>query len=73
MLLRVKQYIASMQESEQTFDDYFLAYVKKIQDKNITQEVKKQLRFNLLQLSHLDKQIEADYRKMVNDLHAKFN
>lgn len=67
MLKRVKQTIKSMQDSNQTFENYFIEYMKMVQDKNIDREVKNQIRFGVLQLSHLDRQIEYDYRKMVNE------
>ena len=73
MLRQVKKCIASMLESTETFGQYYLNYMKEVQDKNIDTELKRQLRFSILQLSHLDKQIDSDYRKMVNESHAKFN
>ena len=73
MLKRVKQCIQRIEDSEQTFQEFFIEYMKMVQDKNIDREVKNQIRFGVLQLNHLDKQIEYDYRKMVNDQNAKFN
>lgn len=73
MLKRVKQMVDSMKDSDQSFDQYFLEYMKMVQDKNIDREVKNQIRFGILQLSHLDNQIEYDYRKLVNESNAKPN
>ena len=73
MLLKVKKLIASKQESDETFDQFYLDYMKRVQDKNIDREFRNKLKFSIFQLSHLDKQVEADYRKLVNDQNAKFN
>lgn len=73
MLNRVKRFLDSMIESDESFQSYYLKYMKKVQDHNIDLEVKNQIHFGLLQLSHLDHQIEFDYRKLVNEQNGKFN
>lgn len=60
-----------MKSSTEPFSVYFVNYMKSVQDKNIDREVRNMIRFNLLQLSHIDQQIESDYRKLVNDRNAK--
>lgn len=71
MLKKVKKYVDKMKSSTESFSVYFVNYMKSVQDKNIDREVRNMLRFNLLQLSHIDQQIESDYRKLVNDRNAK--
>lgn len=71
MLKKVKKYLNQMISSTESFDSYFIQYMKDVQDKNIDREVKNMLRFGILQLSHIDQQIESDYRKLVNDRNAK--
>lgn len=71
MLKKVKKYIDKMKSSTEPFNVYFVNYMKSVQDKNIDREVRNMIRFNLLQLSHIDQQIESDYRKLVNDRNAK--
>lgn len=73
MLKKVKKCIESAIESDETFNMYFIKYMKQVQDKNIDREVRNQLRFGILQLSHIDHQIESDYRKLVNEENAKFS
>lgn len=71
MLKKVKKCVDKMMKSDESFSKYFINYMKMVQDKNIDREVRNMLRFNLLQLSHIDQQIESDYRKLVNDRNAK--
>lgn len=71
MLNQVKKFVQSMIDSDESFGSYYLDYMKDVQDRNIDREVKSQIKFGILQLSHLDHQIDFDYRKMVNDLNAK--
>lgn len=73
MLKKVKRYIDLVQQKDEPFDRYFIKYMAQVQDQNIDMEVRNQIRFGLLQLSEYDKQIELDYRKLVNDQNAKFN
>lgn len=72
MLKKVRKFVDLMMKSEEPFQQYYLGYMKKVQDQNIDREVKNQIRFSILQLYHLDNQIEADYRKLVNERNAKF-
>lgn len=72
MLKKVKRYIGMIQTSEESFHQYFLKYMMKVQDQGIDIEVSNQIKFGLLQLSQYDHQIETDYRKLVNES-AKFN
>lgn len=71
MLKKVKQYIKLVNESDQSFNDYYLQYMMKIQDQDIDAEVTRQIRFGLLQLSQYDNIIESDYRKLVNVQNAR--
>ncbi|MCM1223688.1 MAG: hypothetical protein NC548_55485 [Lachnospiraceae bacterium] len=71
MLKKVKKYLNGMISSSESFDSYFVEYLKEVQDKNIDREIKNMLRFGILQLSSIDQQIESDYRKLVNDRNAK--
>lgn len=73
MLKRVKKFIETIEASDESFQSYYINYMKKVQDQNIDREVKNKIRFSIFQLSHLDHQIEFDYRKLVNESNAKFN
>jgi len=72
MLKKVRRYINLVQDSDESFHQYFLKYMMKMQDQSIAIEVSNQIKFGLLQLSQYDQQIETDYRKLVNES-AKFN
>jgi hypothetical protein len=73
MLNKVRRYIHLVEDNGVDFPQYFLNYMKKVQDQDIDAEVRNQLKFGLLQTSHFDCMIEADYRKLVNEANAKFN
>lgn len=73
MLNRIRRLVDNALRNDESFESFYLRYMKKVQDQNIDREVRNQIRFGIFQLSHLDHQIEADYRKLVNEQNAKFN
>lgn len=73
MLNKIKTCIQEVIDSDEPFSVFYNEYIKRVQDQNIDMEVKNMLRFSIFQLSQLDRQIDVDYRKLVNEQHAKLS